>query len=354
MNDNFGDYLLYKELHDTITRKFGESVEIISSEVSEFYDQFSPVIRMPHFKAMKEADFIVFGGGGYFGEGTRKKFLWNLAFVRYYGLKATSIAMAGKKFIIVGVGAGPFKYFFSRWMTRYIFNRADYISVRDNESKEFLKRIGVKKDVEMHPDWILGMDVKDVIATAKLSEKVKEVCQKEYLLVHLISKYTDNDAGLGLVTKEILAYCKNKDVKVVVTCDQTKEDVYLRTKELSRRFGDSLLFYYEYKSPYELISLIGSAKMIITDKLHVGIVGVAAGTNVVSVPLHSKTPRLYKQIGRSDYCKPIKDVAQGDIYKLLDKAYNNIPSDMSTICEASRYNREIVISKIDALISDCN
>jgi len=341
MNDNFGDYLLYKELYDTIVEEFGSSLEVISSEVSEFYDEFSPVTRMPHSKAIKEADFVIFGGGGYFGEGTRKKFLWNLVFVRYYGLKAISVARSGKKFVIVGVGAGPFKYFFSRWITSYVFNRADYISVRDNESKEFLEGIGVNQPVEMNPDWILGMNVKKTVKSGKISEKVREVCEEEYLLVHLISRLTEDGSGLGLVTSDVLAYCKENGIRIVVTCDQTKEDVYQRTKELSKQFGEYLLYYYEYKSPYELISLIASARMIITDKLHVGIVGIAGGKNVVSVPLHSKTPRLYKQIGRSEFCIPIKDVGQGDIYKLLDDAYNCQPSDMSIISEASSVSLEI-------------
>ncbi len=145
MNDNFGDYLLYHETVKCIKERFGNKVRVIASEVSTFYDQFEMIDRLPHKEAMKIADCVIMTGGGYFGEGDRKKLLWNLFFVKHYGMKMLDIANSGIPYIIVGVDAGPFSYFFSRLITKNIFEKDMTVSVRNEESKQFLQSIGVKR-----------------------------------------------------------------------------------------------------------------------------------------------------------------------------------------------------------------
>lgn len=342
MNDNFGDYLIYQETIDCIKEKFGDDIVIVSSDVSTFYDQYTKVNRMTHKRCLKKADYIVMTGGGYFGEGNRKKLLWNLYFIRYYGLKALDIALSKKSFIIVGVGAGPFKYFFSRWITRYVFNKSVFSSVRDQESKDFLKKIGVRKDVEMHADWILGMEPKKYLDS---NFRLKRICaNEEYLVVHIISKRTEPEQGVDLIANEINDFLSiHNQMKIVVTCDQTKSDVYERTKELSSLFDPNRTEYYEYKSPRELMSILNGARLVITDKLHVGIVSMNLGKNVVSVPLHNKTPRLYKQLNRSDYCVMMNAICKGDVKKRLDMAYNAPECNIEQYKADSLENRKFVV-----------
>lgn len=342
MNDNFGDYLIYQETVDCIKEYFGKNVRIISSEVSKFYDRYTQVNRMSHRQCLREADFIILTGGGYFGEGDRKKLLWNFYFVRYYGLKMLDIAFSKKPYIIVGVGAGPFKYFFSRWITKYVFNHANFVSVRDKESKEFLELIGVKRQVEVHADWILGMDSAKYVLPYFSVKGINN--QDEYLVVHIISKRTEKDKGVDLIVSEIKSFIEeHRELKIIVTCDQTKEDVYMRTRELCELFDKRRTFYYEYKSPCELMTILSKARLVISDKLHVGIVSMNLGKNVVAVPLHSKTPRLYSQLKRSEYCVLMSNVSLNDVKKRLDKAY------YAPVCEIDKYkndsmiNREIVI-----------
>lgn len=349
MNDNFGDYLIYQETLDCIRNHFGEEIRVVSSDVSKFYDRYTEVNRMSHKKCMEIADYIVMTGGGYFGEGNRKKLLWNLYFVRYYGLKTLNIAMSKKTFIIVGVGAGPFKYFFSRYITKFVFEKSLFSSVRDQESKEFLKNIGVEKKIEVHADWILGMNPQKYIQSDYTLEQICDF--DEYLVVHIISKRTDKEHGVDLIVKEINRFVSEHDqMKIVVTCDQTKEDVYKRTRELSSLFNSQKTVYYKYKSPRELMTILSRARLVITDKLHVGIVSMNLGKNVVSVPLHNKTPRLYKQLKRSQYCVMMNDIHSGDIKSRLDMAYNDSSCNIDLYKKDSEINRKIVIDYLEGEI----
>ena len=45
--------------------------------------------------------------------------------------------------------------------------------------------------------------------------------------------------------------------------------------------------------------------LVITTKLHVGIVSWVLGTPVCSIAAHSKTIRFYRQIRRDQFCVPI-------------------------------------------------
>ena len=51
-----------------------------------------------------------------------------------------------------------------------------------------------------------------------------------------------------------------------------------------------------------MVETIAKSSLIITSKLHVGIVSIAQGGKVISIPAHEKTFRLYKQLGLSDFC----------------------------------------------------
>lgn len=58
--------------------------------------------------------------------------------------------------------------------------------------------------------------------------------------------------------------------------------------------------------------------MVITDKLHVGIIATRFSIPVISVAAHTKTLRFYKQIGR-EYCSVllnnVKDNTVFNMYK---------------------------------------
>lgn len=75
MNDNFGDYLLYHETMKSIQNSScGGGTSIVSSDTSLFYDKFDNKVKhMKHRDALRISDIVIFTGGGYFGEGNRKK-----------------------------------------------------------------------------------------------------------------------------------------------------------------------------------------------------------------------------------------------------------------------------------------
>ncbi len=64
-----------------------------------------------------------------------------------FGSYAMMAKNSNTPYVVYGCGAGPFSQRLGKWFIRYMAKHADSISVRDPESAELLKSIGVKEQV---------------------------------------------------------------------------------------------------------------------------------------------------------------------------------------------------------------
>ena len=346
MNDNFGDFLIYKEEIRCLYERFGDKINIITTDISPFYDLYTRVERKKnHKEALREADIIIFGGGGYFGVGVQK-LVPNIQFMQLFGLRALSIVKSGKPFMVAGVGAGPLNYSFSWKVAKQVFEQAEVASVRDEESRQFLQNIGVKRQIEVHPDWILSAQF--VCDQAWDSWIKQNNINKKVMLIHLVTMPEKKGMGVDAVISDIKRFCKeHTEYQLVVVCDQTKEDVYSRTQAVYQELAEVSPLYYSYKTPDGLLALIREADLILTDKLHLGIVGVNLGKKVVSTANHPKTLRFYRQIHRESYCTLIRMIKPGHAYQMLNAVLRNSVPDIAGVREDAGENRKLVCDFVE-------
>jgi polysaccharide pyruvyl transferase CsaB len=97
-------------------------------------------------EAIEESDYVVFPGGSIFQDVT------SVFSVKYYSDLVSDAKKAGKKVIMLGQGVGPLTSFFGKRMAAGAFNAADAISVRDPQSMQVLKDLGVQKNVRLTAD----------------------------------------------------------------------------------------------------------------------------------------------------------------------------------------------------------
>lgn len=350
MNDNFGDFLIYEEEIRCLYAQFGDDIKIITADISPFYDTYTRVDRKRnHREALKEADLIIFGGGGYFGVGV-PKLVPNIQFMQLFGLKALSVVKSGKPFMIAGVGAGPLNYGFSRRVAKQVFEKAAIASVRDAESKQFLQEIGVERSIEVHADWILGAQF--TWNKEDGSWLQENHIDKKVMLIHLVTVPEEKGKGVETVIYDIRKFCKEHgEYQPIVVCDQTKQDVYARTQEVYRELEGVSPLYYPYQSPKGLLTLIRDSDLIITDKLHLGIVGVNLGKKVVSTANHPKTLRFYKQIKREAYCTLIRTIEPGQAYRMLNAVLEDEGGDISMVKKDARKNGDLICEFVGSYLA---
>ncbi|HHY21718.1 MAG TPA: polysaccharide pyruvyl transferase CsaB [Bacilli bacterium] len=102
-------------------------------------------------KVIKQSDGLISGGGSLLQDETGGRS------VIYYTGVMLMARFLGKPFFVYAQGMGPLNQTFNQRLTKFAIKKAAKITVRDIESKQLLERIGVKKDIELVPDPVLGI-----------------------------------------------------------------------------------------------------------------------------------------------------------------------------------------------------
>lgn len=105
--------------------------------------------------ALSSADGLISGGGSLLQDAT------GIKTIPYYVGVIKIAQWLGKPTFIYSQGIGPVyrKCFFS--FIRNAFNRSAYVSVRDKESAELLEKMGYTKAVEVVPDPVMGLPLRE-------------------------------------------------------------------------------------------------------------------------------------------------------------------------------------------------
>lgn len=97
-------------------------------------------------KTIKNVDALISGGGGLLQDKTSSRSL-------YYYLGIIKLAQLFKKpNFIFAQGIGPIYKSYNRFLTKIILNACTLITVRDRESKDLLKNLGVKNEIFVTQD----------------------------------------------------------------------------------------------------------------------------------------------------------------------------------------------------------
>jgi polysaccharide pyruvyl transferase CsaB len=106
-------------------------------------------------KKIKACDVFISGGGSLLQDVTSFK-----SFIYYLGLIFLA-QFFNKKTIIFAQGIGPISTIVARILTRNVLKKVDLITVRDKESQNFLKKLGINSVLATDPAWCLEISTED-------------------------------------------------------------------------------------------------------------------------------------------------------------------------------------------------
>lgn len=307
-NKNFGDILLLNLLSDYIRNE----LKLIPT---------SPWVRKSQKVGLNckrgkgwfdilSANIAIYGGGGYLVNGGQK--------TRRYLLPAKIWQRKKVPYIILGVGVGPDISGIGANRVKTIVAGADFITVRDKESKDLLVSIGCDtKKITVTADIAIDFSIDKIPRWAKdyAEDEFKKFSNgKRYLGLHLPD--LKGDRSLTLTHP---FYARTIDSKLIQTLkllnkilenEKNIEPIWIDTgwtkkyekdlKKACRQYLPSSKFT-TYKNHWVTASILGKLDTIITTKLHIGIVAWALGVPCCSFAKHGKTKRFYRQIGREAY-----------------------------------------------------
>ena len=308
-SSNFGDVLFAKMILDYLGKKGFEAAFYDLSPYFEEYLYKKQGFPRHQFN-LKDADAALYFGGGYFGERECETLYQHIhhyqRFMRY-GKKALKL---NKKIAVIGIGAGNYLWGPSKTVVKNVCEKSLYVTTRDQESTDFLKKIGVSSDIKTCSDIVQTLNLESLSITEKtqLDEK------KKYIFVH--TSYKTDVAQM--FAEGLEPFLQNHpDVDVIIGTDSVL-DIEKPAGYIRDLLGHNRTIVYNYTTPDNLCWILSQCSLVVTYKLHVGIVSAALSKSVIAFPKHEKVKRYYQQIGESDRFKDFKSASPQDVLKMAE------------------------------------
>lgn len=261
------------------------------------------------FKIMKELDLLIIGGGGLLMDMYKRDapLYSTLGLLGYY---------AKCRVVIYGVGAGPITTKAGKFFIKTLANKADSISVRDVKSKELLKDIGIRKEIDIIGDPAFAIE--PVRKRSKTNELKKVAVtavpyfSKQYWPQRDDSKYEAYVKGMARNLDELI---EKKGVTVTFFSTKYPQDV-----EVTREIYDMMTYKQfvrlkdENLHPDEIVKLCAEQDLIIGTRLHSLILSVVASTPVLGVGYHHKVEHFLQALGKEEHFVEIGALQEKDTF----------------------------------------
>lgn len=310
---NFGDFLYGYQIFKYLKGKH-KNLEVNFFEPSKYFKKYIPLSDKVN---IFNANYLVYIPGGYFGEGHNASLINNIIqFVRFIPFGLLGL-LFHKKILVVGVGAGPLNCWFLRLAIKKICSRCKGLTVRDIESLNYLKTIGINKGQE-YSDMMLAYNLSEISVSTLQTEEIEKIKKqgKKILLVHYNHSEEARDKFAEVASGFING---NSDYYVVVASDSIltyENDYYI---SFLKKYKNKC-FHFIYDNPFEMIKLLEIVDVVLTCKLHVGVVSIMLNKPVICAAEHpEKSKRFYKLINHSENCCSLYENNSVYILNLLNK-----------------------------------
>ena len=294
-------------------------------------------------KSLKAADMLISGGGSLLQDKTSSRSIW------YYLLIMKLAKRYKKKVFVYSNGVGPINKIFNRNITRRVLNKVDYITLRDKDSYDFIKSIGVNNpNVKVLSDPVFNLK-----EASDESVRKKFDINKDTVLVSIRS-WMDDEKLISELSK-FLNYLIDYGKNIVFMPMQTPRDTTISEKIAANLKSTKII---DEKYPVEiLMSLMKNADFIVAMRLHAMIYAIHQNLPFIGLSYDPKTETLLK-----DFDESINIDVDAINYDDLIKAYKYIKdnrdsfiSNLSTINEENK-KKAIEASKLalELLKDDAN
>ncbi|WP_192930237.1 polysaccharide pyruvyl transferase CsaB [Alkaliphilus pronyensis] len=278
-------------------------------------NDFTKVLR-----AIKESDIVISGGGSILQDVTSSRSLIYYLAIVYVAKKM------GKKVMFYGNGFGPVKNTINRRLAAYVINNVDSITVRDFESKELMKSIGVNKNITVTGDTAFNLQLLDQHLIDIILQQ--EDISKEKRLIGISVRSWKEEAHKEVVA-QIADYLNKMNYQVIFIPMQYPDDIKI-SYEIAAMMGTKAKILDKYYTPKEILSIISSFHLLIGMRLHALIFAAIALVPMVGLEYDPKINSFLKIVSQQN---------GGNVEK-LDFIH------LCTIIEGVLNNRESYIEKL--------
>lgn len=345
-NSNFGDLLFSHLFYDKCKEAGFEKVSFWQWPKHVLCDFCRNELDYHEHISLWQAikyDALILQSGGMMGEPRYSRQTTKLRFLRFV-LPCLIFTLLRKPVYVLGCGGSPI---YARWLRKlmvYVLNHAKYISVRNQETKEYYLEQGVKNCIHVTSDTAQVITPERLPKFVISQELEEHISNKKTLLLQFSYCKTDDEMVARKIVPAINDFLnEHPEYCVVMATDKETKTTILENSLSKNALMPSEVKVYNYHDSWQLAALINRMDVVITTTLHVGIVGSSLGKNVLSFSLfYDKAKRYYKQIGEEGRCLPLRDIDTPEVYTQL-QTYHDKPIVLSS------HIRQLAVSNLNII-----
>jgi len=246
-------------------------------------------------KGLMKSDMLLSGGGSLLQDVTGPRSL-----IYYLGV-ALLAKLLGKKVVFYAQGIGPVTTPGGKFLVKWIANKVDLITVRDEGSKKLLQQLGVRRPaIKVTADAVLAID-KDKVA--------REAAAK---LLEDLGVSLDGPPIIGISLRD-WKNAANYKKAVAKTCDRLIEKGYRvmfipfhfpgdiapgRDTIRMMEHGEEAILFKQQTNVEEMLGLLAPLHMIIGMRLHSLIMAAVMGVPIIGLSYDPKVDSFMKLAGQ--------------------------------------------------------
>lgn len=245
--------------------------------------------------AIKNSDGLISGGGSLLQDAT------GLGSIPYY-LGIIKIAQwLGKPTFVYAQGIGPVRRKLFRPLIAAVFRRCEYISVRDGESAELLRSMGILKDaVQVVPDPVMGLTLPEagseagVMTTAAAEESTLPVVGVS------VRFWNPERTELAKLAEGLASLSRRVPVHIRFLPFHTPGDDEASRFVMERlgnvaEHGSTVSIAAETEHPYEMLREVNRCRLLVGMRLHSLIYAASQEVPLLGI---SYDPKIDQFLGR--------------------------------------------------------
>jgi polysaccharide pyruvyl transferase CsaB len=341
--NNTGDEAILKSMVGAFKKKIPQiKITVLSHsplQTSRIY-QVKAINRLNLISIMfylRNANLFISGGGGLLQDSTGKG--WSILY--YLGLILVA-KIVKVPVMIYAQGIGPIKKKINKLLMRWILNKVDLITVRDNHSKKLLNNLGVSKpSIYVNSDPVFLLKKKNIKHTIDNYSYIQELLNSDNrpLIGISVREYKSNGLDPERIFAQTADYLiENYKAKVIFFPFKHDEDVHISEKILSLMKNKAEIFKTKLE-PEELLSVLSRLSLVVGVRLHSIIFSSMANIPFIAFNYDPKVKYFVEDLGLSELL----------LEKDKDISFKNIQEKIEYVRENNEKIKNILLEKVDIL-----
>ena len=264
-------------------------------------------------KALRNADLLISGGGGLLQDTYPTKFLFGP--LPYYLLIVFLAKLCGTKVMFFSQGIGPVNTRWGKILMKVFANMADFITVRDQFSKDLLHKLGVNR-----PESVVTADIVFAFHQKEDNACLDSLPLKggERLVAVSVRPWFGNTAYYEHIAKALDKLIEFENITPVFVPMEGHYDVRASEKVRQQmKHRDQCLLLGPNFTPNQYLNFISACEMTIGLRLHSLIFSCLAGVPHIGISYDKKVESLLKRSGMWDFSFNLENL---DSEKLTENA----------------------------------